>query len=321
MTKRPLTKTEQIKLLQEDVNAWNVWREAHTRPYVKKGILVDLSGANLSEANLSNANLRFVKLDGSEFVASILIRTDLSEASLVGANLQNANLYEANLSFANLKSALFNHQTNLSGANLHRADFAECDLGKASLKQSWKLESKNLNGAKNVLKSDLKAWLEHRDFDEEGGKIVIKAATTTKVVNKDHIRIRRVLVTYNADLEEAITSIKSILDSHVPAEEWTPECNADRINLSRKDFNTLEKLVFSTNEWLSEDNSEDIILALLDNLHQKIKAIRPYSNKVGAIVGELGNVGKELTGIDRMLIKSGQTLERIISTIRSQDTD
>lgn len=67
---------EHLELLKQGVDVWNQWRNEH------KGIVPDLSGANLERANLHGANFR---------------GADLSGANLSGANLSGANLFGAQL--------------------------------------------------------------------------------------------------------------------------------------------------------------------------------------------------------------------------------
>lgn len=77
---------EHIKLLEQGIDPWNVWRSEHQE------IQPNLSGASLSGANLDGAYLPAADLSGA----------DLSEANLQEANLSRAHLEEANLSKATL---------------------------------------------------------------------------------------------------------------------------------------------------------------------------------------------------------------------------
>jgi len=81
-----------------------------SRWLVARGLVPNLSGANLERANLYGANLERANLYGA----------DLSGANLYGANLSGANLDRANLDGANLYGADL-YGANLSGANLERA--------------------------------------------------------------------------------------------------------------------------------------------------------------------------------------------------------
>lgn len=321
MSRKTRTKANKIELLKQDINEWNSWRKTSTRPYASGGVLVDLSGVDLSNTDLTGANLRLVTLDGSSLRGAKLIRTDLSEASLLKTDIREANLYEANLSFANLSSAKADNQTNFAGTNLHMADFNGCNLAYSELDQAWSSEAKNLNLAKNVKLTDLEAWLEHRQIKEIRVSAAVEDATEVKLVDRNRYSAKKVLIVYAKDLEFAVTSLKDILDSHVPAEDWSPDCNAKKIDMSRQDFRALEKLVLATNEWRVEEDAEDLVMLFLERIHNCIKNIRPYSQKVGEVVKELGGVSKDLTGLGGLWIKIASAIERIVVAAQTNDGD
>ena len=93
---------EQVKLLKQDTEGWNAWRDKNP------GVEPDLRDANLLAANLRGANL--------------------SRAVLHMANLNGTNLTEANLTDANLNGAIL-HDANLNGATLHNADLHNVRMG------------------------------------------------------------------------------------------------------------------------------------------------------------------------------------------------
>jgi uncharacterized protein YjbI with pentapeptide repeats len=88
---------EQLKVLQQGVEAWNAWRAKE--PSVRQ----DLRGpADLSQAYLVGVNLAEANLSGAKLASADLSGADLIEANLFGANLGRANLRGANLFGANL---------------------------------------------------------------------------------------------------------------------------------------------------------------------------------------------------------------------------
>jgi hypothetical protein len=124
-----MARQEQLDILQQGTEAWNIWRKQHLETYV------DLSGADLNKANLSRANLR----------AADLTVADLSESHLSGADLSGADLSGADLSGADLRAAAF------SGANLNRADLSGANLNEANLSganlRAVHLSTADLSGA------------------------------------------------------------------------------------------------------------------------------------------------------------------------------
>jgi hypothetical protein len=162
---------DHLKMLRQDVDAWNAWRER------EPSITPDLSGANLRRANLSGADLMWSDLfrpDGGEADLSVvnLRPTNLSEADLSGAYLAGAVLIGANLSKAllidaylsgavlngaHLSEAVFNgahlSRADLSGADLKRAHLFRADLSEADLSGA-DLSEANLSWA-NLVNADL----------------------------------------------------------------------------------------------------------------------------------------------------------------------
>ena len=96
-----MASTEQLSVLKQGVEAWNLWRDLNPR------VEIDLRDADLSDQVLEKANLSYAHLDA--------------------ANLSNARLRRANLTFAELRNA------NLSLADLSRANLAHSHLEKANL--------------------------------------------------------------------------------------------------------------------------------------------------------------------------------------------
>ena len=99
---------EQVGILRQGAQAWNVWREHHGG----LGLLPDLSEANLSETNLSEAaltgaDLRKANLNRARLAETDLYQANLSEATLVEADLTGATLIGANLTRASLDRAIF----------------------------------------------------------------------------------------------------------------------------------------------------------------------------------------------------------------------
>jgi hypothetical protein len=118
---------EQLKILNEGVEAWNAWRREHSTEQI------DLSGANLSGAVLRHAHLSGVYLNGANFSnadlsGAELCLADLIRANLIGANLIGADLTRADLSGADLRCAEI-FDVNLSGAKLNETNLSMVEVG------------------------------------------------------------------------------------------------------------------------------------------------------------------------------------------------
>jgi len=126
---------QQLDLLQQGVDAWNIWRIQHRiRPDLRDANLTganltdaNLSDTNLSGANLSGADLSFAKLRGAILSGANFSRADLSLADLTGANLTKANFSGATLLSAYLT------ETDLTEADFSGADLTEAILIAATL--------------------------------------------------------------------------------------------------------------------------------------------------------------------------------------------
>ncbi|MEI7749229.1 MAG: pentapeptide repeat-containing protein, partial [Chlorobiaceae bacterium] len=107
---------QHLKLLQEGVPAWNLWRKEHAdiRPDLHNAVLsvLDLRGANLAEADLGGSNL----------AKANLVSANLVEADLRGADLRGTDLSRANLSGVNFSKSTIDIFT------LYR-DVQGCDIG------------------------------------------------------------------------------------------------------------------------------------------------------------------------------------------------
>jgi hypothetical protein len=116
---------QHLALLQQDIAAWNRWREeaAEAQP--------DLSDSSLTQANLLQADLHGARLQ----------RADLRDANLEGADLREADLRHTDLRGARLS------QANLEGANFSHANLSLADLRNANLIGSYLVKT-NLDGAK-----------------------------------------------------------------------------------------------------------------------------------------------------------------------------
>jgi uncharacterized protein YjbI with pentapeptide repeats len=124
---------DHLKILRQDVHAWNAWLE-------REHLIPDLKGADLSGANLAGADL-----GGADLYRANLREANLREANLGGAKLRWANLREANLRNGYLREADLS-RANLSRANLSRANLSRADLSRANLGGA-KLSRANLSGA------------------------------------------------------------------------------------------------------------------------------------------------------------------------------
>jgi hypothetical protein len=145
---------EHLAILQQGVEPWNQWREAHRDlcPELSDAVLqrAQLGGANLSGADLRRVDLREADLSGTNLSGARLRRAifyranlrgaDLSEASVAQADLIGANLHQANLSHADLSGSLLSwailKAANLSAANLSGANLRDADLTEARLRDT-----------------------------------------------------------------------------------------------------------------------------------------------------------------------------------------
>src|ERR1017187_621159 len=131
---------DHLAKLKEGVEIWNSWRLSN------RGVVPDLSKADLRRADLSGTDLRRANLAGA----------DVSGANLSGAYLGRANLSGADLKGARLSGAALRY-TKFSKADLSQADLSEADLTGANLSQA-KLRKAKLMGANlskcNLTKSD-----------------------------------------------------------------------------------------------------------------------------------------------------------------------
>jgi uncharacterized protein YjbI with pentapeptide repeats len=130
---------EQLEILQQGVDVWNIWRIQQPKTFI------DLSGANLSRTDLRDANLRGVylyeaDLSGANLSGVHLINANLSAANLINANLSATNLFRANLFRANFGGAKL-IAANLRGTNLIDANLSKAQLNDANLNEA------NLSGA------------------------------------------------------------------------------------------------------------------------------------------------------------------------------
>jgi uncharacterized protein YjbI with pentapeptide repeats len=121
---------EHLALIKQGVDTWNAWREQN------RGVVPDLSVADLRCANLTGANFREANLPGA-----ILDRADLRNADLsYSANFARANLREAALSGADLT------QIHMVDADLGGADLTGAFLGFADLSNA-RMSNTDLSGA------------------------------------------------------------------------------------------------------------------------------------------------------------------------------
>ncbi len=107
---------EQLDLLRQGVEIWNLWREEHP------DIMPMFFGANFSTSNLSGVNFR-----GAYLVQASLRLANFSKADLRGAYLSRADLWGTDLSEANLTGANLTGAT-LIGTNLSRAILVDCSI-------------------------------------------------------------------------------------------------------------------------------------------------------------------------------------------------
>ncbi|RMI09118.1 MAG: pentapeptide repeat-containing protein, partial [Calditrichaeota bacterium] len=217
---------EHLQVLEQGVEAWNAWRNAH------ENVKPDLSGANLSGgkyeginfsgADLRETNLRCARLREANLADAALEKADLSQAVLENARLEWADLFEADLRETRLFGACL-RETNLGKANLSRADLGEVDLQKAILNEAYlskaRLVGADLRGANlskaNLYRADLSgANLQGVDLHEA-------VLSRSRLVNADLRGARITAVNLiraqlqEADLSEADLSYADLSHSRV----------------------------------------------------------------------------------------------------------
>jgi len=135
---------EHLEILEQGVDAWNLWREDNPEisPDLREANLLrgDLRWVNFGDADLGcaylvDANLDTAKLTGARLTGAVLAGADLSRAILNGADLTQANLIGATLIAAHLGKALLT-KAKLDNANLTQAHLYGADLKGASLQRA-----------------------------------------------------------------------------------------------------------------------------------------------------------------------------------------
>jgi uncharacterized protein YjbI with pentapeptide repeats len=135
-----MANADHLKIFKLGVPAWNHWRDLNR----KKGILPNLSQAQLQGANLIGANLQDVDLNFAKLSAADLSQTNLTRAILRGADLAGANLTGADLWMTNL------HGANVIGANLSNCTAGQTDFGDLDLGGVMSLETIRHGGPSTV---------------------------------------------------------------------------------------------------------------------------------------------------------------------------
>jgi uncharacterized protein YjbI with pentapeptide repeats len=173
--------SEQVFILQQGVDAWNVWRKRNSqvkpdlRGFSCKGpcltgtppsafsdeapSIISLQNAELAEADLNGAVLSGANLVGADLSGAILRNADLSRADLTGAFLRGASLVGATLFQASLSGADLGVQwirtdsgrpylrwTDLTGTNLKETGLQGANLARANL-MGANLSGAHLEGA------------------------------------------------------------------------------------------------------------------------------------------------------------------------------
>ncbi len=118
---------DHLRILLQEVKAWNKWREENPK------VQPDLGGANLAEENLEEARLWGANLERVVFCQSNLRGAQFFQATLMEAKFIGVNLESADFTSANLEGALFG-QTNLQGAGFHRANLKGVEILRANLR-------------------------------------------------------------------------------------------------------------------------------------------------------------------------------------------
>lgn len=153
-----MANSEQLKILEQGVGAWNSWRVANPEVLVDLRcatlVQADLRDFNLNQANLNGAILNEANLERAKFRTAKLNKANLCKANLRKADLHSvrfsgANLSEAILIGANLADAYFN-ETILDGANLHGAHVTGTTFGNIDLSKVRGLDTINHFGPSTV---------------------------------------------------------------------------------------------------------------------------------------------------------------------------
>ena len=121
--------SEHQEILKKGRGIWKEWRNKN------RGIIPDLSGANLRDADLTRVNLNKADLGGADLSGAKLIGADLSRANLNKAKLIKAKLNRAYFLRANFNKSDLDRSI-LIGANLERAILNNSNFSSANLRES-----------------------------------------------------------------------------------------------------------------------------------------------------------------------------------------
>ena len=255
-------------VLNEGVEAWNQWRNAHPKIAPDLSDLV-LSGLNIRGANfsntimngcdLNNTDLRGVKFDGANLSDANLSDVNLSSANLRsadlrGSDLRGAWLSNANLRDANLRDTQLSHadlsNTDLHGADLRHANISGTNLNYADLRYA-NMSAADLTGA-TFIGADLRdaifagANLSDTDFRQANlsgadlrntnlqGSILIKANLDQADISGSRIYG---ITAWNLDLNDTIQN------SLIISPEGEPEISVDSLEMAE----LLHLLVYKPN--------------------------------------------------------------------------
>ena len=205
---------DQLRLLKNDVTAWNNWRKEH--PNVEINLRdADLERSNLAYADLRNADLRWAILGASiltrvNFESANLSYADLAEsdlrwAKLKRAHLEKADIFASDLTKANLRYASLS-EVNLSYSWLCNADLRGADLTGASL------VSTDLSGANisDCIVYGISAWdVELKDTIQKN--LAITPFEEEPVITVDELEVAQFiyLLLNNKKIKNVIETISS----------------------------------------------------------------------------------------------------------------
>lgn len=308
---------ELIRILQLEPELWwDKFRKIEKRVTERSHIVLTmgLKGLDFTKKEYEKVSFSGLTLRGCDFSHANLAKMSFKEAnledtSLVGARLNNVSFERTKLAGTNFRGAL------LSGANFTNADFKDC----LNLDESVAVPYVYLKAwceANNIPVYSIEAFHEKQNALKEKYWPELSASSTSK---NGVSAYKKAVIHYSDDLVVALKSLKDVLHSHVPVEEWEEGMNLQPINMQRRDFDYLLKLTRTTSDWLVEDNADDLLLLLLDKTLRFVKGIRPYSQKIGEITAEAGLAIKEASGLQAALNSVVKAVEVTAKAVKARE--
>ena len=295
------------------------------------------NAATLRNTNFNNSNLQRAEFDGADLTDTTFIGADLTGGSFKkvaadDADFTNSILIDAELSQSQFRRVDFYgarlSAASFSGSHLINCDFRYSNLTRANFHSCAKIGNRfshtiNMKSASGLSKLDISYWDKKSGISDFNPPRHMPAIDIER--NNIHIgkasRENKIAIKFTPELVTGMLTFQHILEGFVAEEDWTPECNRVPLNVTSKEFNALCKLVEGVNSWIGEEGYENIVMAFLDRVHDKIKGIRPFTKKLGDIVGETVAAGKDIAGLDKAMNSTLIMIEKITKAIRSDKPD